>query len=196
MAGRTSAAGAYGVLRVLGSDPCPGADAPGRALRSPRPPRPSPGRTRTLRGDGFSSCARDRVRRDGPKHSSRSAGIAERPFARCLHGDRRGRAAGGGGAGWVPESALEWRKPAACQPACKTRRDARHQQGEPAEKPGHVPRRGPPERVERGLEITGEKRSQRLRAVDLVEGRRRRAGHCSRVTLGRRDVDGQSARRA
>ena len=84
---------------------------------------------------------------------------------------------------------------AACQPARKARRDARHQQAEPAQEPGDVPGRGPPERVERRLQIAGEKRSERLRAVYLVEDRRRRVDHRSRVTPGRRDVDGQSTRR-
>ena len=179
----------WGVVSVLGTDPCPGVDAPGRAQRHPGR-RASPGRTRTLRGAEFPTRARDRVRQDGPKDSRRSTGIAGRPPAQCLHLDRRGRAAESGGAGSVPESAPESRKATACQPARKTRRDTRHQQAEPAQEPGDVPCRGQPERVERRLEIAGEKRSQRLRAVDRVEDRGRRAGHRFRVTLARRDVDG------
>ena len=162
----------------------------------PRRLRVGPARTRTLRGVECSACPRDRVPQDGPEDSPRSAEIAGQPLARCLHRNRRGRAAGSGGAKSTPESDTESRKATAGQPACKTRRNARHQQADPAQEPGDVPGRGRPERVECRLEIAGEKRSERLRAVDFVEDRGRRASHPSRVMVGRQDVDGQSARRA
>ena len=177
-------------------EPIPRNRRTGSRSTAPRPPCLLPDRSRTLQGGEFLACARDRTRQDGPKHSQRLGGIAGRPPAQCLQGDRGGRTAGSGGAGLVPESAPASRKATACKPARKARRNARHQQTEPAEEPGDVPCRGRPERIERRLEIAVEKRTQRLRTVDLVEDGRRRASHRSRVGLGRRDVDGQPARRA
>ena len=161
------------MVSVPGTDPYPGVDARGRALH-PRPPRLLPDGTRSLQGAEFSSCACDRVRQDGLKDSPRPSGIAERSLARCLHRDRRGGTAGSRGAGSVPEPAPDSRKATACKPARKTRRSARHQQTEAAQEPCDVPCRGRPERIERRLNIAGEKCSQRLGTVDLDEDRRRR----------------------
>ena len=176
--------------------PVPGSRRTGSRSTPPRRLRLFAGRTRTLRGAESSACPSDRVPQDGPEDSPRSAEIAVRPLARYLYRDRRGRAVGSGGAKSIPESATESRKATACQPACKRRRDARHQQAEPAQELGDVPGRGRPERVERRLENAGEKRSERLRAVGLVDDRGRRGSHRSRVMLGRQDVDGQSTRQA